>query len=195
MSPDDRPNARPPRLQFDAHRSYVAIAYDGLDVGFCAPEFASRVVETFHREEKLQEENERLRQALQQACTDLAQRDGGNAQQAADLMRQYLDRNRQPDRGSQAIAFMLRERQSELDMNDAQFAQFCGSLRLSPAELQGIFAGQEVTDEQLTNLARVLGRPAEELADIRDGFTDSELSRLARILGVSSQELDALFAE
>lgn len=71
--------------------------------------------------------------------------------------------------------------------------RFCYSYKLAPQELKDIFSGKDITDNQLKVLSRILGKSAEELTEVRDGFSDSELNRLARILGTSNEELSDLF--
>jgi hypothetical protein len=173
----------------------MAIAYDGAEVGFCTPEFSSQIVEVFNREERLYEENDILRKALQKACLDLINQSGGDPKQVSVLIRQYMDSVKRPEHGTRAIAYLLRDRQTQLDMGDREFVRFCDSYRLSPEELRDIFNGKDISDNQIKNLSRILGRSVQELTEIRDGFSDTEISRLARILGVSAQELDELFAE
>lgn len=194
-TPDEAPSSRASRLQLQTHRSYMAIAYDGVEVGFCTPEFSSQIVEVFNREERLYEENDILRKALQRACLDLINKAGGDPKQVSVLIRQYMDSVKRPEHGTRAIAYLLRDRQTQLDMGDREFVRFCDSYRLSPEELRDIFNGKDISDTQIKNISRILGRTIQELTEIRDGFSDTEISRLARILGVSAQELDELFAE
>jgi hypothetical protein len=55
-----KPTNQPIRLQLNHYRSYIAISYDDIEVGFCTPEFADRIVETFNEYERLHEDNETL---------------------------------------------------------------------------------------------------------------------------------------
>jgi DNA repair ATPase RecN len=181
------------RLQINPYRSYIPISYEEMEVGFCTPEFADRIVETFNEYERLHEENETLNKALQMACLDLIKQMGGNAIHLNRRMKQYLENAKRPEHGTRAIAYLLRERQQQLDISTREFVRFCSSYKLSPQELKDIFNGKDISDRQLKPLSRILGKSVEELMEIRDGFTDNELSRLARILGTSNEELAKLF--
>jgi hypothetical protein len=186
-------NNQPLRLQLDHYRSYLPISYEEMEVGFCTPEFAAKIVETFNDYERLQEENETLNKALQMACLDLIRQMGGSPHQVNRRMKQYLDSAKRPEYGTRAIAYLLRERQEQLDISTKEFVRFCYSYKLTPKELKDIFDGKDITDRQLKTLSRILGKSFEELLEIRDGFSDSEMSRLARILGTSHDELARLF--
>jgi hypothetical protein len=181
------------RLRIQQDRSYIAISDQEADVGFCTPEFAAIIIETFNEYEKLQEENETLNKAFQMACLDLIRQAGGNANQLNRRMKQYIENAKRPEHGTRAIAFLLRERQRELDLSNREFVRFCYSYKLSPKELKDIFSGKELTDSQLRVLSRILGKSFEELTEVRDGFSENELHRLARILGTSNEELVNLF--
>lgn len=181
------------RLQLNHLRSYISISYQDMEVGFCTPEFADRVVETFNEYERLHEENETLNKALQLACRDLIKQSGGNAYHLHKRMKHYIENAKRPEHGTRAIAYLLRERQRELDLSNREFVHFCSSYKLSPKELKEIFSGRDINDNQLKVLSRIVGKSVEELTEIRDGFTDNELSRLARILGTSNEDLAKLF--
>lgn len=181
------------RLQVNHYRSYISVSSEEMEVGFCTPEFAARIVETFNEYERLHEENETLSKALQMVCLDLIKRTGGNRTQVSKLIKQYLEKAKRPEHGTRAIAYLLRERQISLDLNTKDFVRFCYSYKLSPRELKDIYTGKDVTDNQLRPLSRILNKPVEELMEVRDGFTDNELQRLARILGTSNEELSELF--
>ncbi len=184
-----KPIPKPKRWQFNPDHSHIAISYEGNEVGFCAPEFATKIVEAFNENEKLLEENEILHKALYWTCLDLLRRSSGNLNQVNELRQQYMERAKRPDHGTAAIAFLLRNRQEELDISDQEFANFCNSYKLSPVELKDIYNGKEVSDSQLKALARILGRGVDELTEVRDGFTTNELRILARILGASPEEI------
>lgn len=188
-----KPTNQPIRLQLNHYRSYIAISYDDIEVGFCTPEFADRIVETFNEYERLHEDNETLNKALQMACRDLVKQSGGNAYHVTRRIKQYIEKAKRPEHGTRAIAFLLRERQRELDLSNREFVRFCYSYKLAPQELKDIFSGKDITDNQLKVLSRILGKSAEDLTEVRDGFSDSELNRLARILGTSNEELSDLF--
>lgn len=183
---------QPLHLDFNADRTYIAITYGEHEVGFCSPEIAARIVETLNEDEQLQEDNETLTKALQMACMDLIKRTGGNPARVSKLMERYLENAKRPEHGTRAIAFLLRDRQRELDVSDKEFVFFCNSYRLSPQELRDIYRGKEINDEQLKVLSRILGKSFQELVEIRDGFSSNEMNTLARILGTSTQELTEL---
>ncbi|HBE19743.1 MAG TPA: hypothetical protein DEG17_08210 [Cyanobacteria bacterium UBA11149] len=184
---------QPLRLELNHYRSYISISYEDMEVGFCTPEFAAKIVETFNEYEKLHEENEAVYKAFKMACLDLIRQSGGNANQLNKRMKHYMESAKRPEHGTRAIAFLLRERQEELDVSNREFVRFCYSYKLSPQELKDIFDGKDISDNQLKSLSRILGKSVEELTEIRDGFTDSEMSSLARILGTSNEELAQLF--
>ncbi|MBE9127742.1 MULTISPECIES: hypothetical protein [unclassified Coleofasciculus] len=186
-------NNQPLRLHLNHYRSYIAISYEDMEVGFCTPEFAAKIVETFNEHERLLEDNETVNKAFKLACLELLRQTGVNANQLNRRMKDYLDKAKRPEHGTRALAFMLRERQQELDVSNREFARFCYSYKLSPQELKGVFEGKDIPDSQLKALARILGKSIEELMEIRDGFSDTELNRLARILGTSNEELSKVF--
>ncbi|HBB30636.1 MAG TPA: hypothetical protein DDZ80_24215 [Cyanobacteria bacterium UBA8803] len=188
-----RRHNQPLRLQLNHYRSYIAISYEDIEVGFCTPEFAAKIVETFNEHEKLHEENETIYKALKMACLDLLRQAGGNVNQLNKRMKHYMDSAKRPDHGTRAIALLLRERQQELDVSNREFVRFCYSYKLTPQELKDIFEGKDVADNQLRSLSRILGKSIDELIEIRDGFSDSEMHSLARILGTSNEELAQLF--
>lgn len=187
-------NNEPWRLQINQNRSYIAISDEAAEVGFCTPEFAAKIIETFNEYEQLHEENETLNKALQMACWDLLKQSGGTINQLNHRVKQYMEKAKRPEHGTRAIAYLLRERQRELDINNREFVRFCSSYKLSPKELKDIFDGKEISDTQLKVLSRILGKSYEELMEVRDGFSERELSRLARILGTSNEELAKLFS-
>lgn len=181
------------RLQVNHYRSYIAVSSEEMEVGFCTPEFAARIVETFNEYERLHEESETLSKALQMACLDLIKRTDGNRNNVNKLIKQYLEKAKRPEHGTRALAYLLRERQMSLDLSTKDFVRFCYSYKLSPKELKDIYTGADVSDYQLKALSRILNKSVEELTEVRDGFTDNELKRLARILGTSNEELAELF--
>ncbi|TVQ51854.1 MAG: hypothetical protein EA366_14800 [Spirulina sp. DLM2.Bin59] len=183
---------QPLHLEFDTDRAYIPIIYDEREVGFCTPEIAARIVETLNEDEQLHEDNETLTKALQMVCRDLLKKTGGNPANVTRLMERYLENAKRPEFGTRAIAFLLRDRQQELDVSDKEFVFFCNSYRLSPQELRDIYRGKDITDNQLKVLSRILGKAVEDLRDIRDGFSNKEMNTLARILGTSAQELTEL---
>jgi hypothetical protein len=184
---------QPLRLQVNHYRSYIPISSEEMEVGYCTPEFAARIVETFNEYERLNEENETLIKALQMACLDLIRRTGGNGAQVNKLIKKYMEKAKRPEHGTRAIAFLLRERQKELDLSTREFVRFCYSYKLSPQELKDIYDGKDISDRQLKVLTRILGKSFEELLEVRDGFSNNEMNMLARILGTSNEELSKLF--
>ncbi len=77
--------------------------------------------------------------------------------------------SRRPKYGTRAIAALLRDRQKELDLGNQEFAKFCDTFKLSPTELNNIYAGETVEDSLLAPLSRILGISKEQLLDVRDG--------------------------
>jgi hypothetical protein len=148
--------------QFDPYDPYFPILYEGVEVGFCTLEFSTRIVEVLNEEGK-------LRKALELACLDLLRQSGADPNQVEELMKKYLVRTERPKYGTGAIAFLLRDRQEELDISDKEFARFCDSYKLSHEELKGIYEGKQITNSQLVVLSRILGKSIEELAKVRDG--------------------------
>ena len=148
--------------QFDPYDPYFPILYEGVEVGFCTLEFSARIVEVLNEEGK-------LRKALELACLDLLRQSGADPNQVEELMKKYLVRTERPKYGTGAIAFLLRDRQEELDISDKEFARFCDSYKLSHEELKGIYEGKQITNSQLVILSRILGKSIEELAKVRDG--------------------------
>ncbi len=100
--------------------------------------------------------------ALRLACYDLMARTGGGID-VDSLMEQYLAKAQRPKSGTGAIALLLQERQTELDLTDEEFARFCDTFRLSSGELTAIYAGADLDSHQLTPLARILGLTVDEL--------------------------------
>ncbi len=189
-------NNQPLRLQLDLYRSYIPISYEEMEVGFCTPEFSSKIVEIFNEHEQLVEDNEALNKAFKLACLDLIKKSGGDPRDANKLqylMKQYMEKSKRPENGSRAIVYLLRERKEQLGISNREFVRFCYSYKLPPKELKEIFSGKEVTDKHLKCISRILGKPVEDLIEIRDGFSHSEINMLARILGTSNEELSQLF--
>jgi hypothetical protein len=142
--------------------SYVPMLYEGIVVGFCKSAYANRITDTLNEEEK-------LLKALQMACYDLVAKAGGSTGSVDDLVRQYLSKAERPKRGIGAIALLLKERQTELDLPDEGFARFCDSFRLSPEELRTIYAGEEIESTQLAPLSRILGMSMDDLIAVWQG--------------------------
>ena len=147
------------KLQPD--ETYVPILYEGEVVGFCKPDIAQRIVESFN-------EDDTYRRALQIACYDLIAR-SGSTRNLEKLMQRYIAKAERPKSGTGAIAMALNERQRELDLTDEEFARFCDTFRLSREELQGIYAGEAIEGNQLSPLSRILGLSMDELIELWKG--------------------------
>ncbi|MCA1992049.1 MAG: hypothetical protein LDL41_08375 [Coleofasciculus sp. S288] len=153
---------KPLAWKFNPYDPYFPISYKGVGVGFCTPDFATRIVEVLN-------EDERLRSALKLACLDLIEQSGGDPSQVEELMKQYLEKSDRPKHGTGAIAYLLRDRQKELDMSDKEFIPFCAAYQLSPEVLKDIYEGKDISNTQLRVLSRILGKSVKELTQLRDG--------------------------
>lgn len=162
------PNNQSMPWEFDPYDPFFPISYEGVGVGFCTLDFADRIVETLNEDGK-------LRKALQMACADLIKQSGGDPNRVNELMQKYLEKSERPKYGTGAIAYLLRDRQEELDMSDKQFTRFCDSYKLSPEELKEIYQGKAISDRQIRLLARILRKSIQELTKIRNGSPESEL--------------------
>lgn len=156
------------RWEFDPYDPYFPISYEGVGVGFCKLDFAARIANVLNEDEK-------LRKALQMACFDLLRQSGGDLNRVNELVNKYLERSERPKQGTGAIAYLLCDRQEELDMSDKEFIRFCESYKLSSKELKDICEGKDISDRKLAVLARILRKSVEELTQIRDGSTQIEL--------------------
>ncbi len=152
--------------QSNASESYVPILHEGAIVGFCKPNYASRIVDMLN-------EDEVLHKAMRSACADLLRHAGGDPNQLNGLIRSYIDQAKRPRSGTPAIAMLLRDRQDELGVKDAEFIQFCNINRLSPEWLKDIYAGEPIPDRLLGPLAKILGITVERLVEVRDGKPQS----------------------
>jgi len=142
--------------EFNPHEQYVPLLFEGEVVGFCKPEYARRMLAILNEEEK-------HRKALQMACYDLVAKSGGNRNEIQDRIQQYLAKAARPTSGTGAIALLLKERQSELDLTDEEFCRFCDTFRLSRQELGQIYSGADMESNQLNPLARILGLSVDEV--------------------------------
>lgn len=157
---------KPLPWQFNPNEPYVPIYFeDQVVVGFCRPEYAPRLVELLNEEEK-------LRKAMHLACLDLLKHSGGDPSQVQALIKKYIKKTERPKHGTGAIAFLLRDRQEELDISDKEFVRFCDSYKLSPEALKEIYAGKKIDNGQLLVLSRILGKSIEELIEVRDGVKE-----------------------
>ncbi|MUG99674.1 hypothetical protein F7734_48310 [Scytonema sp. UIC 10036] len=148
--------------QLDASETYLPFHYKGTLAGLLKQEFADEVL-------KVLKEDEVLKKALKIACVELIKQSGGELSQVKDLMKKYIKMCERPKHGTRAIAILLGERQLELDLNNQEFAKFCDTFKLSPVELNNIYAGEPVDDSLLAPLSRILGISKTELCAIRDG--------------------------
>ncbi|MBW4521539.1 MAG: hypothetical protein KME16_17815 [Scytolyngbya sp. HA4215-MV1] len=152
---------QPPAWHFDSQEVYVPLSFEGEVVGFCKLNHASRIVEILNEEDRCQK-------ALRLACYDLAARSGGS--DGVDvLIEKYLAKTERPKRGTGVVALLLKERQTDLDLNDDEFAKFCDTYRVSRNELSRIYSGEEIGSGQLNCLARILGISVDELISIWQG--------------------------
>ena len=147
--------------ELQSNEAYVPILYEGEVVGFCRPEVAQQIVDSFNEEET-------YRRALQMACHDLIAR-SGSARNPKELMQRYLAKAERPKSGTGAIAVSLKERQRELDLTNEEFARFCDTFRLSREELKNIYAGELIEGNQLSPLSRILGLTMDELIQLWKG--------------------------
>lgn len=142
--------------------AFIAMTHEGKVIGFCQPAYARHMVKQLN-------EAELLTKALELACYDLAARSGSSTMNLDEMVQQYLAKAAQPKSGTPAIALLLQQRQEDLDLTDTEFAKFCDTFRLSRAELQAIYLGEDIEQTQLSPLARILGLTMDELIDMWRG--------------------------
>lgn len=152
----------PTDWQLGVHESYMPVYYKGTVAGFFKKEYSETIIKQLN-------EDELLKKALATACTDLIRQSGGDASQVKELIKKYLKTSERPKSGTFAIAGFLRERQQELDLGDKEFAKFCDTFKVSPVELNNIYAGDKIEDGLMAPLARILGKSKDELLKVRDG--------------------------
>lgn len=152
----------PLNWQLSANETYLPVNYKGELAGFLKQEFADELI-------KFLNEDEILKKALKIACIELIQKSGGETSQVKDMMKKYIRMSEQPKYGTRAVAALLRKRQQELDLSSQEFAKFCYTFKLSPVELNNIYAGEPVDDSLLAPLSRILGISKTELVEVRDG--------------------------
>jgi hypothetical protein len=148
------------------NENYMPVYYKGAVAGFFKKEYSETVIKNLNNDEL-------LTKALTQACIDLIRRSGGDVSQVNDLIKKYLKICGRPKFGSFAIAELLRERQVELDLGEKEFSKFCDTFKLSPVELNNIYAGENIDDSLIAPLSRILGMPKDELLKVRDGREDN----------------------
>ena len=138
---------------------YIPILHQGELIGYCKPEYAESIVETFN-------EQERLHKALRLACLDLIRKTGGQRSKADDLMKKYINLAKRPKYGPRAIAVLLRERQQQLKVSAPEFIKFCDIHKISPEELKNIYAGKDIDPILIPAIARILGKRTTEVQAI-----------------------------
>jgi hypothetical protein len=148
--------------QVNSDEAYVPAYHKGDLVGFFKEEYVHEIINYLNEEDV-------LKKALKIACLDLLQKTGGDPSQVNYLIKKYIKLSERPKYGSRAIALLLRERQEELDLSDAEFIKFCDTFKVSPTELHNIYAGVPVDDSLLLPLTRILGITKERLLEVRDG--------------------------
>ncbi|WP_066376395.1 MULTISPECIES: hypothetical protein [unclassified Anabaena] len=154
--------------ELDSQDAYVPVYHQGDLVGFFKQDYAEELI-------KFLNEDEVLKKALKIACVDLLKAAGKDISKVDILMEKYIKISERPKYGTRAIALLLRERQEELDLGNQEFAKFCDTFKLSPTELNNIYAGEEVDDSLLAPLARILGITKERLLTVRDGSEDTNV--------------------
>ncbi|MEH2061756.1 MAG: hypothetical protein V7K50_05685 [Nostoc sp.] len=147
---------------FESNEPYIPVYHKGDLVGFFKPEYASEIIKFLNEEEV-------LKKALKMACTDLIKKLGGDTRKVYYVMEKYIKTSERPKHGIRAIAVLLQDRQKELDLSNQEFAKFCDTFKLSPTELNNIYAGEAFDDSLLAPLSRILGMAKERLLEVRDG--------------------------
>ncbi|XGV97396.1 MAG: hypothetical protein ACAF41_32335 [Leptolyngbya sp. BL-A-14] len=142
--------------------SFIAMTHEGKVIGFCQPAYARHVAKQLN-------EAELLSKALKLACYDLSARSGSSSVNLDEMVQHYLAKAAFPKSGTAMVAMLLQHRQEDLDLTDAEFAKFCDTFRLSRAELQAIYLGEDIEHTQLSPLARILGLSMSELIDVWQG--------------------------
>lgn len=150
---------------FESNEPYIPIYHKGDLVGFFKPEYAGEIIKFLNEEEV-------LKKALKMACTDLIKKLGGDNRKVYYLMEKYIKTSERPKHGTRAIAVLLQDRQKELDLSNQEFTKFCDTFKLSPTELNNIYAGEAFDDSLLAPLSRILGMAKEQLLKVRDGFEE-----------------------
>ncbi|MEH2058738.1 MAG: hypothetical protein V7K97_21810 [Nostoc sp.] len=151
---------------FESNEPYIPVYHKGDLVGFFKPEYASEIIKFLNEEEV-------LKKALKMACTDLIKKLGGDTRKVYYVMEKYIKTSERPKYGARAIAVLLQDRQKELDLSNQEFAKFCDTFKLSPTELNNIYAGEPFDDSLLAPLSRILGMAKERLLEVRDGCEES----------------------
>lgn len=146
---------------------YVPILYQGSLAGFCSPEYSEEMVQTLNQEE-------RLRKALRIACLELLRKAGADTSKVDALMKKYMSLAERPKYGPRAVAFLLRERQQDLRVSTQEFVKFCDTFKVSPQQLQSIFAGKSIEPSLIAPIARILGKTTGEVEEVLYGSNEEE---------------------
>jgi hypothetical protein len=154
--------------QIDRETSYVPLYYKGEIVGVVDAQYVDQLGTALN-------DDENVRKALRKACYDLISLQGGTESEIEPLMDRYLSKTKIPKQGVAALAFMLKDRQKALDLNNQQFLKFCDSYKLSRQDIQNILKGKNIDDELLTPITRILGISYDEVLSVRYGVQPSEL--------------------
>ena len=138
---------------------YVPLLYQGSLVGFCSPEYSEEIVETLNQEQK-------LRKALRIACLQLLRQAGADSSKVDVLMKKYISLAERPKFGPRAVAFLLKERQQDLQVSDKDFAKFCDTFKVSPQQLKNIYSGKSIEPNLIPPIARILGKTNSEVEEV-----------------------------
>jgi hypothetical protein len=158
--------------QVESNEPFIPVYHKGDLVGFFKPEYASEIIKFLNEEEV-------LKKALKMACSDLIKKMGGDTRKVYYLMEKYVKTSERPKHGTRAMptavnyAVLLQDRQKELDLSNQEFTKFCDTFKLSPTELNNIYAGEAFDDSLLAPLSRILGMAKERLLEVRDGSEES----------------------
>ena len=163
----------PSPWSFDGNKNFVPILHEGTVVGFLRPDYAEKIAQVLNAQDRLHADRERLRKCLQLACFDLLRQGGGDTNKVEELMKQYAIRVERPKHGSRAIAFLLRDRQEELQVSDQEFLKFCDTLKVSPQQIKDIFAGKPIDESAIVPLARILGKNPAEVKTVLRGPSEA----------------------
>ena len=154
---------------FDANKNFVPILHEGTVVGFLRPDYAQKVAQVLNAQDRLHAEQDRLRKSLRLACFDLLRQGGGDTKKVEELMKQYAIRVERPKHGPRAVAFLLRDRQEELQVGNEEFIKFCDTLKVSRQQITDLFAGKPIEESAIVPLARILGKTPAEVKSVLKG--------------------------
>jgi hypothetical protein len=115
----------PLNWQVNSNEACVPVYHKGNLVGFFKEEYVNEIINYLN-------EYDVLKKALKIACLDLLQKTGGDTSKVNSLIKKYIKLSERPKYGSRAIALLLKERQKELDLSDAEFTKFCDTFKTLP---------------------------------------------------------------